>query len=203
MKDSTLSTIVFAVVFGIVCAVLLTAVDLATARFREENKAAERRKTILAVLGRDVPAGAGRVNEVFKKCVEIEERDGFVIYRERKTLAVAVPFRGKGLWGPIEGFLALDPDLRTVRGVRFYRHEETPGLGGEISSKEFCAQFVGKTIKLGGKAGVKITKPSVPGPRASNEVDGISGATMTSARVEVILNRTITKIVQTGRRNGK
>ena len=59
---------------------------------------------------------------------------------------MAVPFSGSGVWGPIEGVLALEPDMQTIRGVRFYKQEETPGLGGEIASDWFQAQFKGKTL---------------------------------------------------------
>ena len=101
--------------------------------------------------------------------------------------AVAVGFTGMGLWGPILGVLALEPDMRTIRGVRFYQQEETPGLGGEIGSLWFQEQFEGKRIvSSDGQPGFGVVKPGSPsGP---NSVDGISGATMTSQRVEEMLN---------------
>jgi len=97
--------------------------------------------------------------------------------------AVAVHFEGPGLWGPIKGFLALEPDMRTIRRVTFYEQEETPGLGGQIETKVFRSQFKGRRI---------ISPTGEPGIK----VDAISGATMTSDRVERMLNRTIRKVVE-------
>ena len=93
-------------------------------------------------------------------------------------MAVAVPFSGPGLWGGIEGVMALEPDLVTIRGVRFYKQEETPGLGGEIGSDTFQNQFAGKRmISPEGVAGFRIVKPGTGAD--VNSVDGISGATLT------------------------
>jgi Na+-transporting NADH:ubiquinone oxidoreductase subunit C len=92
-----------------------------------------------------------------------------------------------GLWGVIKGVLALQPDLQTIKGISFYQQEETPGLGGEIGSEWFAKQFVGKRILSGsGAPGFRVLRPGAsPGP---NEVDGISGATMTSNRVQLMLD---------------
>jgi Na+-transporting NADH:ubiquinone oxidoreductase subunit C len=49
-----------------------------------------------------------------------------------KPLAIALQFSGTGLWGPIKGLLALDPEIKTIQGITFYELKETPGLGGEI-----------------------------------------------------------------------
>jgi Na+-transporting NADH:ubiquinone oxidoreductase subunit C len=92
-----------------------------------------------------------------------------------------------GLWGPIKGVLALEPDLRTIKAISFYQQEETPGLGGEIGADWFRRQFQNKRIvSAEGKAGFRVLKPgSASGPA---EVDGISGATMTSQRVGLMLD---------------
>ena len=58
-----------------------------------------------------------------------------------------LPVRGKGLWSTMYGFLSLEPDFRTVRGITFYEHGETPGLGGEIESEKFKRQWKGKLVR--------------------------------------------------------
>ena len=108
------------------------------------------------------------------------------------VVAAAVKFIGPGLWGPIKGFLALEPDMKTIRGLTFYEQEETPGLGGEIASSWFRKQFVGKSIvDEKGNPGIII---SSSGEAAPNKVDGISGATMTCDKVQIMLNELIDKI---------
>jgi Na+-transporting NADH:ubiquinone oxidoreductase subunit C len=106
---------------------------------------------------------------------------------------VAVPFAGQGLWGPIKGFLALKPDLKTIHGVTFHEQEETPGLGGEIGADWFRDQFKGKSIEdAQGKRGIRIRRGG--GATGPNEVDAITGATMTSERVEEMLNAAVARI---------
>jgi Na+-transporting NADH:ubiquinone oxidoreductase subunit C len=132
--------------------------------------------------------------EVFEKNVRVQQMEGRQVYEYvpgsgsgGEAAAVAVPFSGMGLWGPIRGVLALEPDFTTIRGIRFYDQQETPGLGGEIGSQWFQDQFEGKRIISGeGEPGFEITEPG--GSEAVNSVDGITGATMTSQRVEVILD---------------
>lgn len=95
------------------------------------------------------------------------------------------PIHGKGLWSTMYGFLALAPDFQTVKGIGFYEHAETPGLGGEIQNENWQAQWIGKKIfDEGDFSSVKfrVTKGSVD-PSSSDVdymVDGLSGATITS-----------------------
>jgi Na+-transporting NADH:ubiquinone oxidoreductase subunit C len=97
------------------------------------------------------------------------------------------------LWGPVEGFLCFEEDMRTISAVSFYKHEETPGLGGEISSAGFTGQFEGlAAVSADGRPGIAIVGD---GASAPNEVDAISGATMTSDKVQDMLNRVIAEVV--------
>jgi Na+-transporting NADH:ubiquinone oxidoreductase subunit C len=101
-----------------------------------------------------------------------------------KLESVVLPISGKGLWSTIYGYLALEGNLDTVRGVTFYKHGETPGLGGECENPMWCAQWKGKSIRDAGKlVGIKVKKgkvdPSIAEEKA-HKVDGLSGATITS-----------------------
>ncbi len=90
---------------------------------------------------------------------------------------------GQGLWGPIWGYMSLSEDLTTIEGILFDHESETPGLGAEIATEKFQSQFNGKTIlKDGVVSPVKIVKGGVKNPE--NEVDAVSGATVTSTKVE-------------------
>jgi len=99
-----------------------------------------------------------------------------------------IPLRGAGLWGPIWGYIALNEDKNTVYGS-FYSHaSETPGLGAEIAQTSFQQKFVGKSIFNDKEEFVSIAVMK-SGQIAENQdqVDGISGGTITSKGVEKML----------------
>ena len=99
-----------------------------------------------------------------------------------------IPVRGKGLWGPIWGFVALEDDFNTVYGANFSHDSETPGLGAEISTREFQKQFIGKKIfdDSGNFVSVSVVKGGASSD-AKHAVDGISGGTITSDGVDKML----------------
>ena len=105
----------------------------------------------------------------------------------------AFPVSGKGLWSTIYGYLALDRDLSTVIGITFYRHGETPGLGGEISTDKFQAEFKGKKVFENGKLlRLEVVKGKVADkyPDGNDHaVDGISGATLTGKGLNHFINQ--------------
>ncbi len=198
MKGS-LHTFVYAAIMGVVCALLLTGVGRFTAPYREANEKAEKVGNILGVLGVSVEQGAsaGELLALFKDKVQMQEAGSLTMYMYRgdddSLQAAAVPFFGPGLWGPVEGILSLNPDMRTIRGISFYKQEETPGLGGEIGSSWFQDQFQGKSIEgADGRLGMRV-RVGASGP---NEVDAITGATMTCDKVEAMLNSVIEKVVK-------
>jgi Na+-transporting NADH:ubiquinone oxidoreductase subunit C len=117
------------------------------------------------------------------------------VYLVKKNGAVdqiVIPFHGKGLWSTMYGFLCLDSDTRTVRGISYYQHGETPGLGGEIDNDRWKASWVGKVVlsKDDYRPIFDVVKGSVnmSSPDASRQVDGLSGATLTSNGVEDMVN---------------
>ncbi len=190
-----LYTVIFAALLGAVCAGLLTAARDLTTRQREANARAERIRHILDALGLEYEADAGpeALVRVFERHVRTETRGGLEFYEsvggDGTVQAVAVLFAGPGLWGPIKGILALEPDRRTVRRITFYEQEETPGLGGEIATRSFTQQFDGQRI---------VSPAGEPGL----EVHAITGATMTSRRVREMLQEVAGRIVESESANG-
>jgi len=95
-----------------------------------------------------------------------------------------IPVEGKGLWGPIYGYISLKSDMNTIYGVNFDHKGETPGLGAEISTSAFESQFLGKKLyDEGNFISVKVIK----GGARENDihgVDAISGGTITSKGLE-------------------
>ena len=97
-----------------------------------------------------------------------------------------LPIVGKGLWSTMYGFLAMEPDLKTIRGINYYEQGETPGLGGEVDNPRWKAQWKGKIAYQDGKPAIDVVKGSVGAsdPNAKYKIDGLAGATITSNGVE-------------------
>jgi len=96
---------------------------------------------------------------------------------------VILPVYGKGLWSTMQGYLSIAPDGNTVRGLRFYAHAETPGLGDQIDKEPWRAQWVGKLVyDDSDEPQIRVIKGMVPAaaPDARHMIDGLSGATLTA-----------------------
>jgi len=154
-------------------------VDLASGQYVEgidalgydQQKAAKNPET-----GRAAPDNAAKVRRLPNHAVVYLIKDG------SEVTGVVLPIEGYGLWSTLYGFLALESDLRTVKGITYYRHGETPGLGGEVDNPRWKARWVGRLAfdekweaLLGVKKGIAGTPEADP-----YQVDGLSGATITS-----------------------
>jgi Na+-transporting NADH:ubiquinone oxidoreductase subunit C len=101
-------------------------------------------------------------------------------------VSVIIPIEGVGLWSTLYGYLALAPDTRTIQGINFYQHGETPGLGGEVDNPIWKSRWAGRLAfddrwiprisVIKGQAG--------PPDQDPYRVDGLSGATITSRGVD-------------------
>lgn len=116
-----------------------------------------------------------------------QELPVFAIMSEQGDVQTYVmDIRGAGLWGTMYAFLAVEPDGQTIRDILFYKHKETPGLGGEIQNPRWTANFEGLTAVTDlGEVAVTVGKGA--GQR-ENGVDALSGATITSNGVDNTLN---------------
>jgi len=194
-------TLVYATVLGTVCAAVLTFAATFTKPYQDANREAEEALNILLAL--NVPdadiATRKEVLALREEKVQEIERGGIMTYvyspggANAQPEAVAIRFAGPGLWAPIKGFLAMDPDLTKILAITFYEQEETPGVGGKIVEDWFRQRFIDLAIRgADGKPGIIIGA----GEDAPNRVDGISGATMTCNKVQEMLNEAIKSIVK-------
>ncbi len=127
----------------------------------------------------DIPA------ELDKAQIKRRESHSHVYIRRDATVRYVFPVRGKGLWSTLKGFIAFHPDLETAAYLTFYAHAETPGLGGEVDNNGWKSSWDGKEIfDESGKFVLQVVKGSSTSDR---EVDGLSGATITSKGVENML----------------
>lgn len=116
----------------------------------------------------------------------------FVAEKEGKTIYI-LPVRGNGLWDAIWGYIALNDDLKSISGVYFDHKGETPGLGANITESFFTDDFKGEFLydASGTFKGVEISKSNADPnneDKSDNQVDAISGATITGNGVGAMIN---------------
>ena len=105
-----------------------------------------------------------------------------------KSGVTVIPIYGAGLWGPIWGYVAFQPDCHTIAGAFFDHESETPGLGAKIKDEPwFREKFVGKTVEWGDSPAFRLEK-NAETTGADNAIDAITGATMTSKGLNEALN---------------
>ena len=101
-----------------------------------------------------------------------------------KVEQYVLPVYGKGLWSTMYGFLALDSDGKTIRGITFYDQGETPGLGGEVENKKWQQSWDGKlAYNDEEKVIIQVVKGTATPEDAAWTIDGLSGATITTKGV--------------------
>lgn len=216
-------TFIFAIIVCVVCGVMLSAFTEGLRKQQELNAELDVKKNILkAVVLKEPlsPQMSGKeILQVYEVKIEeavIDEQGNIVegkkpaqltgkdknlhalyLYKEEgKILAYAFPISGQGLWSTLYGYLALESDAVTVRGITFYKHGETPGLGGEIEKDWFQNNFKGKTIyalKENQLTPIIVVKGRAADQYKDEElkhrVDGITAATLTGVGVSELLDR--------------
>jgi len=107
-----------------------------------------------------------------------------------EPVTLILPVEGKGLWSTMYGYLALAPDTTTVKGVTFYEHGETPGLGGEIENPSWVAKWPGRqAYDASFTPALEVIKgPAGPPDTDPHRIDGLAGATLTSRGVSYLLD---------------
>jgi len=171
-RNSNQYTFMFALIVCIVCSLALSTVFEGLKTKRELNVALDIKKNILKAVGLKEPLSAKATSqeilEVYEASVEeividaagnvvdgkspqdiqgSEELYPLYVYKEgAQTIAYCFPIIGKGLWSTLYGYFALESDAITVRGITFYKHGETPGLGAEIEQDWFQDNYKGKKI---------------------------------------------------------
>jgi Na+-transporting NADH:ubiquinone oxidoreductase subunit C len=159
-------------------------VDLATGEYMADGKLDpdtydQRRARNDPALSRAAPPNAAKVARLPTYGVVYLVSAGG---KDANVEQVVLPIEGIGMWGTIYGFLALDRDGKTIRGLTFHDQKETPGLGGEIANPRWQALWVGRhAFDTNWEPKITVIKGNA-GPPAQDphRVDAISGATITS-----------------------
>ena len=113
----------------------------------------------------------------------------FLVRSNEGIETVVLPVYGYGLWSTMWGYVALDGSGERVKGITFYSHGETPGLGAEIENPRWQAQWVDKrTLGEDGKVRLTVAKGAPPAGGEDYHIDAISGATLTSNGVDYMIH---------------
>ena len=209
--NSNAYIIIYSVVMVVIVAVLLAVTSLSLQERQGENILNEKKQQIVKALGEnpaeasytDVVAEAAMLDkdgnkiegktdaDIFTALGDLTasfEAGEFPIFKAANG-SVVIPVYGAGLWGPIWGYIALEPDMNTVKGIVMDHAGETPGLGAEITTSKVQGSFVGKTIFEGADfVSVSMKKG---GATNNHEVDAISGGTKTCDGVNAMLKSSL------------
>jgi len=215
----------FAAMVTIVCSVLLAGAATILKPRQEENEKLDKKKNILVSAGISAEQGTftrDEINENYEKYISgfVVEQSGIIVegktpatldpktdadllplykrMQDGQVSAFIIPVSGKGLWSTIYGYIALEADCETVKGITFYKHGETPGLGGEVSKEWFTDNFKGKRIfdDAGTLVSIGVAKGKYAGSDPEYNVDGISGSTLTGRGVDIFLKVELEKYNQ-------
>lgn len=198
--NSNVYTIVYATVLVIIVAFLLALANAALKPRQDANVALSQKKQILASIN-ERNLGDKRSEEAYNALVKdatVGDLAFYIANKDGKELYI-LPVRGAGLWGAIWGYVALNDDRNTIYGTYFDHESETPGLGGEIKTEKFQNQFIGKHVlnAEGQFVGVGIMKAGQTAD-GMEQVDAISGATITSKGVEAMILNSIQPFAEAG-----
>ena len=219
--QGNLYTFVYASVMVIVVAAILSFLAISLKPFQEANEKNEKMQNILSSVGIESTADDAEV--IYKKYItesfvinikgEKEKGDAFTINlkeefagnaeamklplfvctQEDGSRNIIVPLLGKGLWGPVWGYMSFEKDYNTVYGAVFDHKGETPGLGADINQSWFEDPFKGKTIFNEAGKFVSITThkggkgAAIAAGDTEHGVDAISGGTITSKGLEAMV----------------
>ncbi len=189
-------TVIFTIVVTAVFIFMVSGVNALLAERIAANRTIARQKVILKLFGLPVPAGEQEIPTFFAAetaRVSFPKQPQAECYRLNKGSGsqFVVAFSGQGFWDNISGFIALDLGNKTITGLEFTQHGETPGLGGRISEPEFKARFRSKLFAAVRSDGRRLKLVAEGTATKPEEVDGITGATGTSNAVEKLINNTI------------
>lgn len=164
-------------------------IDVATGEYVDEDPAAYDQRKAAKDPATSVVVSRDRDIASIKR--QAKQASVYLVRHKGKVKKVILPLHGLGLWSTLYGFIALDAkNLSTIKGLVYYEHAETPGLGGEIDNPAWKALWNGKqAFDAAGNVRIGVIKGRVnpARPEAKYQVDGLSGATITSRGVDNML----------------
>lgn len=171
--------VLFVLVLGTILSSALISVNMFTSPLIARNEAIKLQKTVLSAFGYEYTDE--NLEETYNSNVTALGEGENLHYKAENGL-IAFPYKGKGFQGEITGIIAMESDIKTISGLAILSQVETPGLGSRIGDEPFLSQFPGQTFSP------ELKYMAAGTSSAENEIDGISGATLSSKAIVRILN---------------
>jgi len=193
--NSNTYTIVYATIVVIIVAVLLALVSQVLSPRQAANVKLDQQKQMLVALNQELGADPAALYEsLVRDTIDRENaKPGIFRFEVDGATKYVLRLHGAGLWGGIGGYIALDEDKNTIFGINFNHESETPGLGALIVEEPFRSQFIGKHIRdaKGEIVSVVVLKKGNQAENGEEQVDAVSGATITSTGVSDMLKENL------------
>lgn len=193
--NSNVYTIVYATIVVIIVAVLLALVSQVLSPRQAANVKLDQQKQMLVALNQELGADPAALYEsLVRDTIDRENaKPGIFRFEVDGQTKYVLRLHGAGLWGGIGGYIALNEDKNTIFGINFNHESETPGLGALIVEEPFRSQFIGKHIRNaeGDIVSVVVLKKGNQAENGEEQVDAVSGATITSTGVSDMLKENL------------
>jgi Na+-transporting NADH:ubiquinone oxidoreductase subunit C len=197
-----IGTVLYMLVVGAFFTALVAGVNAGLRSGIDANRRLKEIRGVFEALGVEIDPGlsAAGIDALKAERLREERRGDLAFFRALgeagRPIGFVFPIGGPGYWGPVKGYVSLDPACERVTGIVFTRHTETPGLGARITEAPFRAQFVGKSVVPPPEGGPAIRLVPAGKSKDDRSVDAITGATGTSKAVEAFLNANLAAIRQ-------
>lgn len=195
-RDSISNTLFVAIGVSLVCSILVASAAVMLKPRQLLNEEQFRQRIILDVAGLyepgiDIAEAYTAIEETTTELASGEQAPVYLVRDGDRLEQVILPIEGAGLWATMYGFLAVESDGRTARGLQFYEHGETPGLGDGVDKPAWRAQWRGKRLfDDNGDPLIEVVKG--PAPEGSDyQIDGLAGATLTGRGVSIFVQHWI------------
>lgn len=195
-RDSIGNTLFVAIGVSLVCSILVASAAILLKPKQLLNEAEYRQRIILDVAGlydpdAEIATLYEAIEETSTQLASGEAAPVYLVKDGDRVAQVILPIEGAGLWATMYGFLAVENDGNTVRGLQFYDHAETPGLGDGVDKPAWQAQWQGKHLyDANGDPQIEVIKGPAPDD-SDYQIDGLAGATLTGRGVSIFVRHWI------------
>lgn len=182
IKETNTYIIIYASVMVIIVAFLLAFISSVLKPTQDANVERDKKNQILTSLNIVGLKGEAIDRQYAQTITDVQTEAGGPVYVAQvdDQTKYVLPVKGRGLWGGLWGYISIDEDKQHVFGTYFDHESETAGLGARIKERWFQEQFNGKPIFTDNTQQVALTVVKKGASKAETEIDGVTGATLTS-----------------------